>query len=114
MLTNSENSNFDIIDQRQAALDSVAKVRLIEGAPGVGKTYFGCQLAQNELRIDVAELLGLRRGNAQHYQQQGQNGGNAENELVHAAGEVVAAARPPMALPNLLANDEVRKAYLGG
>ena len=26
MLTNSENSNFDIIDQRQAALDSVAKV----------------------------------------------------------------------------------------
>ncbi len=50
MLTNSENSNFDIIDQRQAALDSVAKVRLIEGAPGVGKTYFGCQLAHNELQ----------------------------------------------------------------
>lgn len=50
MLINSENSNPDKIDKRQAALDSEAKVRLIEGAPGVGKTYFGCQLAQCELQ----------------------------------------------------------------
>lgn len=50
MLTNDVPSNSDRPDQRQAALNSMAKVRLIEGAPGVGKTYFGCQLAQHELQ----------------------------------------------------------------
>lgn len=50
MLTNDVTSNPSKPDQRQAALNSVAKVRLIEGAPGVGKTYFGCQLAQYELQ----------------------------------------------------------------
>lgn len=35
---------------RHAALKSEAKVRLITGNPGVGKTYFGCQLAGIELR----------------------------------------------------------------
>ncbi|MGP7978973.1 MAG: AAA family ATPase [Syntrophobacteraceae bacterium] len=31
---------------RQAALDSTAQARLIIGAPGVGKTFFGCELAE--------------------------------------------------------------------
>ena len=35
---------------RQTAIDSKAKVRLITGNPGVGKTYFGCQIAEYELR----------------------------------------------------------------
>lgn len=34
---------------REDILRSRAKVRLIEGNPGVGKTWFGCQLAQYEL-----------------------------------------------------------------
>ena len=34
---------------RYAALKSDAKVRLITGKPGVGKTYFGCRLAGFEL-----------------------------------------------------------------
>jgi DNA helicase-2/ATP-dependent DNA helicase PcrA len=38
-------------DQREAALISLARVRLITGAPGVGKTYFGCRLAQYELQV---------------------------------------------------------------
>lgn len=37
-------------DQREAALNSPARIRLILGAPGVGKTYFGCELAQYELQ----------------------------------------------------------------
>lgn len=36
-------------DKRKAALDSGAKVRLIEGAAGSGKTHFGCHLALHEL-----------------------------------------------------------------
>lgn len=36
--------------ERQAALTSAARVRLVLGEPGVGKTYFGCQLAEHELR----------------------------------------------------------------
>lgn len=36
-------------EQRKAALNSSAKVRLIEGAAGSGKTHFGCQLALHEL-----------------------------------------------------------------
>src|SRR3990172_1313828 len=38
-----------LIDNRQNALISEAKVRLIIGAPGVGKTYFGCHLADYEI-----------------------------------------------------------------
>jgi len=34
---------------REQILQSDAKVRLIQGEPGVGKTWFGCQLAQHEL-----------------------------------------------------------------
>lgn len=51
MLTNDITSDPANTDQRQAALDSQARVRLIVGAPGVGKTYFGCQLAQYELQV---------------------------------------------------------------
>jgi DNA helicase-2/ATP-dependent DNA helicase PcrA len=36
-------------DGRRAALDSAERVRLIIGAPGVGKTFFGCQLAECEV-----------------------------------------------------------------
>ncbi len=35
---------------RRAALASTAHVRLVLGAPGVGKTYFGCELAAHELQ----------------------------------------------------------------
>lgn len=35
---------------REAVLLSNARVRLVQGSPGVGKTYFGCQLAEYELR----------------------------------------------------------------
>ncbi|MBU3935791.1 AAA family ATPase, partial [Patescibacteria group bacterium] len=54
MLTNDITSNPANTDQRQAALNSEARVRLIEGAPGVGKTYFGCQLAQYEFQAHRA------------------------------------------------------------
>ena len=37
------------IDTRQAALESQSKVRLVTGAPGVGKTFFGCNVAEWEL-----------------------------------------------------------------
>lgn len=38
------------MDVRQTAINSDAKVRLITGKPGVGKTYFGCQVTDHELR----------------------------------------------------------------
>jgi len=38
------------MDVRQTAINSDAKVRLITGKPGVGKTYFGCQITDHELR----------------------------------------------------------------
>ena len=34
---------------RKKILESRAKVRLVEGKPGIGKTWFGCELAQHEL-----------------------------------------------------------------
>ena len=34
---------------RQSVLTSMAKVRLITGKPGVGKTYLGCEIAEYEL-----------------------------------------------------------------
>ncbi|MCK4787093.1 MAG: hypothetical protein KAV87_25265, partial [Desulfobacteraceae bacterium] len=34
---------------RQSALTSNAKYRFITGKPGVGKTYFGCHVAEYEL-----------------------------------------------------------------
>ncbi|MEN6426175.1 MAG: ATP-dependent helicase [Phycisphaerales bacterium] len=36
-------------ESRQKILSSQAKVRLVEGRPGVGKTWFGCELAKHEL-----------------------------------------------------------------
>lgn len=38
---------------RESALQSKAKARLITGEPGVGKTYFGCQIA--DLELDSSE-----------------------------------------------------------
>ena len=38
------------MDVRKTAINSDAKVRLITGKPGVGKTYFGCQITDHELR----------------------------------------------------------------
>ena len=36
-------------ESRKRILESKARVRLIEGKPGVGKTWFGCELAHHEL-----------------------------------------------------------------
>lgn len=36
-------------DIRNEILKSHAKIRLIKGKPGVGKTYFGCEIAKHEL-----------------------------------------------------------------
>lgn len=38
-----------MVSSREDILKSIEKVRLIEGEPGVGKTWFGCQLAKHEL-----------------------------------------------------------------
>jgi len=35
-------------DSRRVILECPARVRLVEGEPGVGKTWFGCELAQYE------------------------------------------------------------------
>lgn len=37
-------------EERKVALNSPASCRLIVGSPGVGKTYFGCQIADYEIR----------------------------------------------------------------
>ena len=39
----------------------MAKVRLITGSPGVGKTYFGCQIAEYELRTQTRGLKAYQR-----------------------------------------------------
>ena len=44
-----------LVDERRAALNSTARIRLIIGEPGVGKTFFGCQLAEHE--IGTARIL---------------------------------------------------------
>jgi DNA helicase-2/ATP-dependent DNA helicase PcrA len=50
----SEDKTEEIaLAERQAILSSSAKVRVVLGAPGVGKTYFGCQLAGHEMRSRV-------------------------------------------------------------
>ena len=45
-------------DSRRAALLSAAKVRLVLGAPGVGKTYFGCEIAEYELDTSLSTRPG--------------------------------------------------------
>ena len=40
---------METVDPRQAALESKSKIRLITGDPGVGKTFFGCKIAEWEL-----------------------------------------------------------------
>lgn len=45
-------------DSRTTALLSAAKVRLILGAPGVGKTYFGCEVAEHELDTSLSARPG--------------------------------------------------------
>jgi DNA helicase II / ATP-dependent DNA helicase PcrA len=44
---------------RQAVLTSEAAVRLLNGEPGVGKTYFGCEIAENWLRNHRNKVLFL-------------------------------------------------------
>lgn len=52
---------MDLDASRQSALTSKAKARLITGSPGVGKTYFGCQIAEYELRTQTQGLKGHQR-----------------------------------------------------
>lgn len=40
---------METVNPRQAALESKSKIRLITGDPGVGKTFFGCEIAEWEL-----------------------------------------------------------------
>jgi DNA helicase-2/ATP-dependent DNA helicase PcrA len=40
---------MELRDSRQAALESQANIRLVTGDPGVGKTFFGCKIAEWEL-----------------------------------------------------------------
>ena len=56
---NDAASISHIVDNaREEALRSNSWVRLITGDPGVGKTYFGCELAEHELSSSV---MGLQR-----------------------------------------------------
>jgi len=47
---------MELDDPRQAALESQANVRLVTGDPGVGKTFFGCKIAEWELSIQRNRL----------------------------------------------------------
>jgi DNA helicase-2/ATP-dependent DNA helicase PcrA len=52
---------LDLDANRQFALKSNAKARLITGSPGVGKTYFGCQIAEYELRTQTRGLKAYQK-----------------------------------------------------
>lgn len=47
---------MELDDPRQAALESQANVRLVTGNPGVGKTFFGCKVAEWELSGQKSRL----------------------------------------------------------
>jgi len=47
---------MELDDPGQAALESQANVRLVTGTPGVGKTFFGCKIAEWELSGQKSRL----------------------------------------------------------